>query len=130
MYSAAQRSNLQRHMQAAHGQIAPLDGIPAAPVDPDQGNLMHQPQEHVVPLHHTQEHAAALHEQVAPLQQGHMVTDGQAMQAVSREQAMQDVSGEKAMQAAHDAAMQAQAAAESHASAAPSNPHMAMNPAG
>lgn len=128
MYSAAQRSNLQRHMQAAHGQIAPLDGISAAPVDPNQGSPMHQPQEHMVPLH-TQEHAAAMHQQ-APLQQGHMGTDGHAMQAVSREQAMQDVSGEQAMQAAHVAGMHPQAAAESHASAAPSNPHMAMNPAG
>lgn len=130
MYSAAQRSNLQRHMQAAHGQIAPLEGIPAAPVDPNQGNLMHQPQENVVPLHHTQEHAAAMHQQVAELQQEHIGTDGQAMEAVSHEQAMQGVSSEQAMQVAHDAGMHTQAVADAHASAASSNPHMAMNPAG
>ena len=128
MYSAAQRSNLHRHMQAAHGQNAPLDGIQAAPVDPSQGNLIHQAQEHVGPLHHTQEHAAAMHpQQAASLQQEHMGTDGQAMQTVSQQQAM--VSDEQAMQAAHDA-VHALAAAVSQVPAAPSNPDMVMNSAG
>ena len=131
MYSAAQRSNLQRHMQAAHGHIPPLDGAPAAPVDPNQGHLMHQPSEHVVPLHHTQEHAAAMHQQqAAPLQQEHMGADGQAVQAVPHVQAMQGVSDGQAMQNTHDAGVHPQAAAETHASAAPSNPISAENTAG
>ena len=130
MYSAAQRSNLQRHMQAAHGHIPPLDVGQAAPVDPNQGNLMHQPQEHVVPLHHPQEHAAPMHpQQAAPLQQEHLEADGQAMQAVSHAQAMQGVSNGQAMQTTHDVGPHVQAEPETHASAAPSNPHM-VNTAG
>ena len=130
MYSAAQRSNLQRHMQAAHGHIPPLDGAPTAPVDPNQGNLLHQSQEHVAPLH-TVDHAAAMHQQqAAPLQQGNMGADVQAMQAVSHAQAMQGVSDGQAMQPTHDAGVHSQAAAEIHAPAAPSNPHMVANTAG
>ena len=118
-------------MQAAHGHIPPLDGAPAAPVDPNQGHLMHQPQEHVVPLHHTQEHAAAMHQQqAAPLHQEHMGAEGQAVQAVPHAQAMQGVSDGQAMQNTHDAGVHPQAAAETHASAAPSNPLSVVNTAG
>ena len=129
LYSAAQRSNLQRHMQAAHGQIATLDSIQAAPVDPNQGNMLQQPQEHALPMHHAQEHAAAMHQQQAPMQQGPVGGDAQALQAMAHEQAMQigHDATEQAMQAGREAEMHAQAA---EAAAAANNPQMVMNSAG
>lgn len=127
MYSAAQRSNLQRHMQAAHGQIAPLDTLQAAPVDPNQGNVMHQAQDHAGAMHHSQEHAAAMHQQQAvPIQQGQAGGDAQVLQAVAHEQAMQDA---QAIQAGQDAEAHAQAAAEAAQHAA-SNSQMVMHSAG